>query len=122
MRGRVGYIGQTNFRPFDTNSFEYQAADDDRGRRKFLNYGGTTAGIWCIVGGDSESAQVDKLVPLRNITDADSVLGIVADTFINRHSLIWYARNVNSNMSFTIERTTHYEGIPDPHQAGFAQY
>lgn len=62
------------------------------------------------------------MVPLRDIEDTDEVLGIVADTFVNRHALIWYGRNINANMNFTIERTTHYEGLPNPHQAGFAQY
>jgi len=62
------------------------------------------------------------MVAIRDIDDDAQVIGICADSFMNRHSLLWYARNINTNMNFTIERTTHYEGIPDPHQSGFAQY
>jgi len=50
----VGYVGQTNYRPFDERAFEYQSADSDKGRTKFLNYSHTVSGLWCIVASDDD--------------------------------------------------------------------
>jgi hypothetical protein len=63
-----------------------------------------------------------KLVPFRELTASNAVAGIAVESLTQRHSCLWYGRNINSNMNFTIEKTTHYEGIPDPNKAGFAQY
>jgi len=127
VRGKPGFMCQTNFRPFDDRSFEFQSADSDAARTaNFRVYDGKKSGLWCIVDydGDHPGQALGNIKRLRSVEECQrhnlNVVGVLADSFAERHTCLWYARDVAANMNFSLERVVHYEGIPDVHKKGFA--
>lgn len=114
LRGRTGFIGQANYRPFDMNSFDMK--DGHRSAQEAL-YGDKITPIWLV---DTVTGLLYSPTQIENgEMPAGNQVGIVVQSLQQRHTFIARIEGRSQNLNLSMEWIQHLEGIPEHSKYGF---
>lgn len=113
-RGRAGFVGQINYRPFDEDCFAF--VDDGNSSlssdRHQLTFAGETSTVWFIQDG--------AIRKHNELSALGGDISVVAESFQQRNTVMVVMSDMNNGMTLSIERMQHYEGIGQTSTYGLA--